>query len=703
MRSLFYSLLSLATVASTFAADDAPTSKSSDELEEVIPDTVFNAQTVPPMKELDGNIDQDIDHGNWLVEFYSPTCVHCMAFRPTWQTLYEFYYTSKPILSKQESEGDSLNTFTRWYDFKFAKVNCIAFSDTCVKKDIGNFPSIVQFKDGKEVKKVKGAQDLADLSKWVEDILETTRPGSRPQGGPKLPKIGANSVETGPDTEAEAKEQQEAENPAATPSATPTPDATEEEAYHTPIKVKATPNPTGASEVLTAEKFQKLVTNTLDPWFVKFYAPWCHHCQALQPNWAQMAREMQGKLNVGEVNCDVEKRLCKDARVKGYPTLLFFRGGERVEYNGLRGIGDLIDFAEKAIDVGSGVPDVDLDSFTKLEETEEVIFVYFYDHATTSEDFMALERMTLSMIGHAKLVRTKDTKMSEKFKVSTWPRLMVSRDGKPSYYPPISPKDMRDTKKVLNWMKSVWLPIVPELTSSNAREITDGKYVVLAILDRENKDVFDKSRKELKSAALEWIEKTTQQFQLERQELRDAKQLRIEEAEDKSDQRALRAAKGIRINMDELERKQVGFAWVDGTFWERWIKTTYGISVKEGERVIINDEDNRRYWDTTITGESIRPSRTSILETLGKVVSSPPKIAAKSTTGSIERFFLTIRRFSSSHPWLALGMAIGFVFAASVFGKSRMRRRAFGNTDGYFNLNSKEGLLGGNGGGGKND
>jgi protein disulfide-isomerase len=80
-------------------------------------------------------------------------------------------------------------------------------------------------------------------------------------------------------------------------------------------------------------------------------------------------------------------------------------------------------------------------------------------------------------------------------------------------------------------------------------------------------------------------------FQLERQELRDAKQLRIEEAEDRNDQRALRAAKSIRINMDEIERKGVGFAWVDGVFWERWIRTTYGIDVKDGERVVINDED----------------------------------------------------------------------------------------------------------------
>jgi protein disulfide-isomerase len=88
------------------------------------------------------------------------------------------------------------------------------------------------------------------------------------------------------------------------------------------------------------------------------------------------------------------------------------------------------------------------------------------------------------------------------------------------------------------------------------------------------------------------MDKQTVAFQRERQELRDAKQLRIEEAEDRNDQRALRAAKSIRINMDQSQQKEVGFAWVDGVFWERWIRTTYGIEVaKDGEKVIINDED----------------------------------------------------------------------------------------------------------------
>jgi protein disulfide-isomerase len=533
-----------------------------------------------------------------MIEFFSPYCHHCKMQAPIWQTLYEFYYTMKPIASSKSAskEAQDLNSFTRYYNFKFAKLDCVAFGTACSDKNVGSFPTIILFKDGKEVKNTVGTQDLATLSKWVEETLESIRPGSRPKDGPKLPKVGASSVDAAakPEEPAEKDKNPAAgkkageEHNAAASSASATATASSVELIERP---KQTANLSGKSVPLTAETFQRLVTTTRDPWFIKFYAPWCGHCQHLAPNWASMAREMQGTLNIGEVNCDVEKRLCKDAKAKAYPTIVFFRGGERVEYNGLRGVGDLTQFAKTAIDVGSGVTDVDRASFEKLEDKEEVLFVYFYDHATTFEDFSALDRLTLSLIGHAKLVKTKDPELAKRFKISTWPRLMVSRSGKPSYYSYLAPKDMRDFRKVLNWMKSVWQPIVPELTASNAREIMSHKVVVLGILSHSRPDEFIIAKREIKNAALEWMDREANALRLGRQELRDAKQLRIEEAEDRNDAKALRAAKGIRIRMEDLEKRDVGFAWVDGGFWERWLRTTYGVDVRDGERVIICDEE----------------------------------------------------------------------------------------------------------------
>jgi len=489
-----------------------------------------------------------------------------------------------------------MNAFTAYYNFHFGNLDCIAFGSACTANQIGAFPTFVLYKDTEEIKRFTGTKNMTGLSAFIEDILETIRPGSRPLGGPELPDEGAKSTKDyqgpeqaplteGKDTKVSPTVDEKGSKEKAAPlKATPV--------KKKPKKPTSTPNPLGKSISFTAESFQSSVTMTQEPWFIKFYAPWCGHCQAMAPNWVQLAKEMKGKLNVGEVNCDIESRLCKDVHLRGYPTILFFRGGERVEYDGLRGLGDFVTYANKAIDLGEGVKDIDAAEFKELEEKEEVIFIYFYDHATTSEDFAALERLTLSLIGHAKLVKTNSAVLADRFKITTWPRLLVSRDGRPTYYTALAPQDMRDFRQVLHWMQSVWLPIVPELTASNSREIMDGKLVVLGILTRERPDEFLMGKKEIKSAALEWMDRQTATFQRERQELRDAKQLRIEEAEDRNDQRALRAAKSIRINMDKSEQKEVGFAWVDGVFWERWVRTTYGIEVsKDGEKVIINDED----------------------------------------------------------------------------------------------------------------
>jgi len=503
--------------------------------------------------------------------------------------LYEFYYTSNPLPASTDSEelGSSLNSFSRYYNMKFAKLDCVAFGTACSEIGVRSFPTIILFKDGEEINRSSGDRNMKDLSAYIEDSLEIIRPGSRPAGGIKLPKVGDSSFTTVQDTYKGSTEDTAAKSvpgeAGTKPLVGPIP--------RKPLPSKRKPNPDGKSVAFNAETFQSNVSRTLDGWFIVFYAPWCQHCQRMAPSWAQMAREMQGRLDVGEVNCDVERRLCREYGVNNYPVIMYLKGSDRLEYEGLRGLGDFMDFGNKVIEANSGVRDVTATEFEEMEKTEEVIFVYFHNVATTTEDLLALDRLPLALVGRGRIVKTNDPALVKRFKITTWPRLLVSRDGKPTVYDQLAPQDMRNIPKLTAWMQSVWLPLVPELTAGNAKDLMEGKFAVLGILNRERPEEMAIARRELKNAAIEWMDRQTLAFQLERQELRDAKQLRIEEAEDRNDQRGLRAAKSIRIDMNEIERKEVSFAWVDGVFWERWLKTTFGISVKEGEKVIINDED----------------------------------------------------------------------------------------------------------------
>mmetsp|Transcript_124807 Transcript_124807/g.364525 ORF Transcript_124807/g.364525 Transcript_124807/m.364525 type:complete len:224 (+) Transcript_124807:92-763(+) len=65
-------------------------------------------------------------------------------------------------------------------------------------------------------------------------------------------------------------------------------------------------------------------------WFVKFYAPWCTHCQRLAPIWEKLADEAVARdwpVRIAEVDCTVSKDVCEKAQVKAYPMLALIADG----------------------------------------------------------------------------------------------------------------------------------------------------------------------------------------------------------------------------------------------------------------------------------------------------------------------------------------------------------------------------------------
>ncbi|XP_023336039.1 probable protein disulfide-isomerase A4 [Eurytemora carolleeae] len=136
--------------------------------------------------------------------------------------------------------------------------------------------------------------------------------------------------------------------------------------------------------VLTRDTFAFFVKNR-DLVLVEFYAPWCGHCKTLEPEYAKAAKELLKEgIPLAKVDATKEGELAKEYFVQGFPTLLLFKNGNKVEdYTGSRTSGEIVDYMRKQADPNwSPPPSVILtlsqDNFTKVAKTKDLMLTMFY-------------------------------------------------------------------------------------------------------------------------------------------------------------------------------------------------------------------------------------------------------------------------------------------------------------------------------------
>ncbi|KAH8091138.1 hypothetical protein JL720_6022 [Aureococcus anophagefferens] len=92
-------------------------------------------------------------------------------------------------------------------------------------------------------------------------------------------------------------------------------------------------------------------------WMVNFYASWCVYCTRLAPAWRELAAAAGpaaargGAVRVGAVDVMANPKLAKRFGIRGFPTIVLFRGGSmyaaapKYEYVGVRSPESLVAFA----------------------------------------------------------------------------------------------------------------------------------------------------------------------------------------------------------------------------------------------------------------------------------------------------------------------------------------------------------------------
>ncbi|MBI5707907.1 MAG: thioredoxin [Armatimonadetes bacterium] len=85
-----------------------------------------------------------------------------------------------------------------------------------------------------------------------------------------------------------------------------------------------------ADLALATSEFEEKVLQSDVPVLVDFWAEWCGPCRAIAPSIEQIAQEYAGKVKVYKVDVDREGDLAMKFNVMSIPTLLVFKGGQKV-------------------------------------------------------------------------------------------------------------------------------------------------------------------------------------------------------------------------------------------------------------------------------------------------------------------------------------------------------------------------------------
>ncbi|KAK0078935.1 hypothetical protein PV325_001923 [Microctonus aethiopoides] len=104
---------------------------------------------------------------------------------------------------------------------------------------------------------------------------------------------------------------------------------------------------------LNTNDYDDNVINSEKIWIINFYSPMCSHCRHLAPIWRRVAKDLEGVVRIGAVNCEDDWNLCRRLGIQSYPTLLYYPKNSHhgVRYTQEKSYDTIVDFIFERLDV----------------------------------------------------------------------------------------------------------------------------------------------------------------------------------------------------------------------------------------------------------------------------------------------------------------------------------------------------------------
>ncbi|XP_066299646.1 uncharacterized protein [Branchiostoma lanceolatum] len=242
------------------------------------------------------------EHSPVLVMFYAPWCGHCKRAKPEY------------VKAAEQLKKDDISA-------TLAAVDCTKHSEACKTHDVKGYPTFKLIKDGVASDYNLGRTSADFMAFMLNSLPTQAKEEAKPEEQKKEPE---KKVEEEKPKEEKKEPPKEAEKPAEEKKERPKRETPPSDEW-------ASTDAAADVNFLTTETFDQFVSDH-NSVLVMFYAPWCGHCKRMKPAFEEAATLLKTEFpaaKLAAVDATQYRDVGSKYEVRGYPTLLYFKNGQK--------------------------------------------------------------------------------------------------------------------------------------------------------------------------------------------------------------------------------------------------------------------------------------------------------------------------------------------------------------------------------------